>query len=158
MKKELQVGDQAPAFILYGPNGKRVSLSSLKGKWIVLYFYPKDNTSGCTKQSIAFSEKKADFEALNTVILGVSKDSVASHQKFIDKQSLTIMLLSDPDTSTHQDYGVWKEKSMYGMKYLGAERTTFVISPEGTIEKQWAKVKVAGHVDEVLAYIHETSS
>ena len=149
---------KAPQFSLQNQDDEQVTLDQFQGKRIVLYFYPKDNTSGCTKQAIAFSEKKAEFEAYNTVIIGVSKDSVTSHQKFIDKQSLSIMLLSDPETRTHQDYDVWKEKSMYGKTYFGAVRTTFVIGTDGTIEKTWSKVKVAGHVDEVLAYIQESST
>ncbi|MEK9657284.1 MAG: peroxiredoxin [bacterium] len=144
---------KAPSFSCQNQDDQTVSLEDFKGKWLVLYFYPKDSTSGCTKQAIAFSEQKSAFDALNVQLLGISKDSIRSHQRFIEKFDLRIPLLSDPDTQIHQDYDVWKEKSMYGKKYFGAERSTFVITPEGLIHKKWSKVKVPGHVDEVLAYL-----
>jgi peroxiredoxin Q/BCP len=145
----LEVGKKAPAFRLKNKDGKTVSLSDYKGKWVVLYFYPKDNTSGCTKEAIAFSELKKDFEKEDAVILGVSPDSEASHEKFVNKHNLTIELLSDPDKKMLEKYGVWQEKSMYGKKYMGVARTTYLINPAGKVEEVWEKVKVNGHADAV---------
>ena len=146
-------GETAPSFTLPRDGGANVSLSDFKGKWVVLYFYPKDDTSGCTVEAIDFTAKADAFAAKNAVILGVSPDSVKSHDKFRDKHNLGIALLSDEEKSMLEAYGVWKEKSMYGKKYMGVERTTFLIDGEGKIARVWNKVKVPGHVDEVLASI-----
>ncbi|WP_312931067.1 thioredoxin-dependent thiol peroxidase [Agrobacterium cavarae] len=147
---ELTIGDEAPDFRLPRNGGGDISLSDLKGKAVVLYFYPKDDTSGCTAEAIDFSALGAQFEAANTVVIGISPDSVKSHDKFAAKHSLTVMLAADEDKSTLEAYGVWKEKSMYGKKYMGVERTTFLISPDGKVAKIWSKVKVPGHAQAVL--------
>ena len=151
----VEVNDMAPDFTLPRDGGEEVSLSQFKGKAVVLFFYPRDDTPGCTKESIGFSEAKADFDAAGAVVLGVSKDSVASHEKFIAKRDLTMPMLSDEHGTTCEDYGVWKEKSMYGKKFMGIERSTFLIDGEGKIARAWHKVKVPGHVDEVLAAVKE---
>ncbi len=145
----LGVGKKAPAFKLKNKDGETVSLSDLKGKWVVLYFYPKDDTSGCTKEAIDFSGLKKEFEKEDAVILGVSPDSEASHEKFATKHNLSVELLSDPNKKMLEKYGVWQEKSMYGRKYMGVARTTYLINPAGKIEEVWEKVKVAGHADAV---------
>ena len=145
-----EVNETAPDFTLPVTGGENVTLSTLKGKPVVLFFYPRDDTPGCTKESIGFSESKADFDAAGAVVFGISKDSMASHDKFTAKQSLTVPLLSDEHGSVCEDYGVWKEKNMYGKKYMGIERTTFLIAANGTIAKVWNKVKVPGHVEDVL--------
>ncbi|MGB3018120.1 MAG: thioredoxin-dependent thiol peroxidase [Ignavibacteria bacterium] len=150
MAKELKVGDKAPAFSLLDDSGSKVSLNDLKGKRVVLYFYPKDDTSGCTKQACSFRDNIRVFEKNNTVVIGVSKDNIASHQKFKKKYDLPFTLLSDESTEMLTKYGVWKEKSMYGKKYMGVERTTFVIDESGKIKSIFNKVKVDGHTDEVL--------
>ena len=150
MAKELKVGDKAPAFSLLDDSGSKVSLNDLKGKRVVLYFYPKDDTSGCTKQACSFRDNIRVFEKNNTVVIGVSKDNIASHQKFKKKYDLPFTLLSDESTEILTKYGVWKEKSMYGKKYMGVERTTFVIDESGKIKSIFNKVKVDGHTDEVL--------
>ncbi len=147
---ELTIGDEAPDFRLPRNGGGDISLSDLKGKAVVLYFYPKDDTSGCTAEAIDFSALGAEFEAANTVVIGISPDSVKSHDKFAAKHSLTVMLAADEDKSALEAYGVWKEKSMYGKKYLGVERTTVLISPDGKVAKIWSKVKVPGHAQAVL--------
>ena len=128
-------------------------MSQFQGQTVVLFFYPRDDTPGCTKESVGFSEAKADFEAAGAVILGVSKDSVESHDKFAAKRDLTIPLLSDEHGTTSEEYGVWKEKSMYGKKFMGIERSTFVIDGDGKIAHAWRKVKVPGHVEAVLAAV-----
>lgn len=147
----LKVGSKAPAFTLLSDSGEKISLKDFKGKTVILYFYPKDLTSGCTQQACDFSDQHTKFKKKDGIVLGISKDSVESHQKFKSKYSLPFILLSDPETEVCQAYGVWKEKSMYGRKYMGIERTTFVISPEGKISKIYPKVKVNGHVEQVLA-------
>jgi peroxiredoxin Q/BCP len=146
----LAAGDAAPDFTLPRDGGGQVALSDLKGKAVVLYFYPKDDTSGCTKEAIGFTEAVDAFDAAGAVILGVSKDSVKKHDKFRDKHGLKIALLSDEDSDLCERYGVWVEKSMYGKTYMGIERATFVIGADGTIAQVWRKVKVPGHVDAVL--------
>lgn len=143
-------GDIAPAFSAPRDGGDTVSLSDLKGKPVVLYFYPKDDTSGCTKEAIGFTEALDQFDAAGAVILGVSKDSVKKHDKFIAKHDLKIALLSDEDGDLCERYGVWVEKKMYGKTYMGIERATFLIDAEGKIAQVWRKVKVPGHVDAVL--------
>ncbi|MEM8812928.1 MAG: peroxiredoxin [Pseudomonadota bacterium] len=147
---ELAEGAQAPDFDMPVDGGGSVSLKELRGKSVVLYFYPKDDTSGCTKEAISFSGLKDDFEAANSKVIGVSPDSIKSHEKFKTKHDLTVMLASDEEKKTVQDYGVWVEKSMYGRKYMGVERATFLIGPDGSIAKVWRKVKVAGHAEKVL--------
>ena len=146
----LDQSDTAPGFTLPRDGGDMVSLSDLKGKPVVLFFYPRDNTPGCTKESIGFSEMLPAFDATGTQVFGISKDSVASHDKFVAKRDLTVPLLSDEHGSTCEDYGVWKEKSMYGKTFMGIERSTFLIDAEGRIARAWYKVKVPGHVEEVL--------
>ncbi|QBF32248.1 peroxiredoxin [Thalassococcus sp. S3] len=144
------VSDTAPDFSLPRDGGDTVSLSDLKGQKVVLFFYPRDDTSGCTKESIGFSEALQDFADAGAAVYGISKDSVKSHDKFVAKRELTVPLLSDENGSMSEDYDVWKEKKMYGKTYMGIERSTFLIDAEGKIAKVWRKVKVPGHVDEVL--------
>ena len=150
MSKELAVGEKAPELSLPDQNGKTVSLKDFKGKQVVLYFYPKDNTSGCTKESCDFRDSMAPIKKAGAVVVGVSFDGQVSHQKFIEKFSLPFTLLSDEDKTVAKAYGVYKEKSMYGRKYWGIERSTFVIDPKGAIKAIFRKVKVTGHVEEVL--------
>ena len=145
----LNEGDIAPDFDLETDTG-RVRLADLKGRLVVLYFYPKDDTPGCTKEAIGFSERQAEFEALGASVVGVSKDSARSHGKFRDKYGLKIELGSSPDNAMLEDYGVWVEKSMYGRTYQGIDRATFLIGRDGRVVRIWRKVKVPGHVDAVL--------
>ncbi|MEJ6401653.1 thioredoxin-dependent thiol peroxidase [Yoonia sp. 2307UL14-13] len=147
---ELTIGDTAPDINLPRDGGDMVNLSDFAGKNVVLYFYPRDDTSGCTKEAIGFSENLQAFDDLNTVILGVSKDSVKKHDKFVSKHDLKVILLSDEEGDVCERYGVWVEKSMYGKKYMGIERATFLIGADGKIAQVWRKVKVPGHVDAVL--------
>jgi len=147
---ELKPGDKAPDFTMPATSGQTVSLSGLKGKPFVLYFYPKDDTSGCTAEACDFRDNLAQFNNVGAVVIGVSRDSVASHEKFKKKQGLTFELACDEDGSVCENYGTWAEKSMYGRKYMGIERTTFLIGPDGRIAAVWNKVKVPGHVAEVL--------
>ncbi|KUG27055.1 thiol peroxidase, bcp-type [hydrocarbon metagenome] len=146
----IKEGNKAPTFSLPDSNGKKISLKDFLGKKVVLYFYPKDMTSGCTKEACDFRDTHPDFKKLKTVVLGVSPDSVDSHKKFSDKYELPFILLSDENIKVLHDYGVWKEKSMYGRKYMGVERTTVIIDETGIIRKIFPKVKVNGHVEEVL--------
>ncbi len=148
---DLKPGDKAPKFRLATDAGGEVSTAALKGKPFVLYFYPKDDTAGCTKEAVGFSENLKKFEALGVAIVGVSKDTTASHDRFKAKYKLKIALASDPETQTAADYGVWVEKSMYGRKYMGMERATFLVDGKGVIRHIWRKVKVAGHAADVLA-------
>jgi len=143
-------GDKAPAFSMPTDGDGATALKDYKGQPLVLYFYPKDDTSGCTKQAIGFSEQLKDFEKAGAAILGVSRDPVKKHDKFKDKHELTITLGSDEEGSVTEAYGVWVEKSMYGRKYMGIERSTFLIDGKGKIARVWRKVKVPGHVEEVL--------
>ena len=147
----LEAGDKAPSFKLATDDGGTASLAGLKGAPFVLYFYPKDDTSGCTKQAISFTADLKKFEKLGVSVLGVSRDSVESHQKFRKKHKLKIALGSDPETRMAESYGVWIEKSLYGRKYMGIERATFLIDAKGKIAQAWHKVKVPGHVEAVLA-------
>lgn len=145
----IDIGDTAPDFSLPASGGATLSLSDAKGP-LVLFFYPRDDTPGCTKEAIGFTDHAAEFEKLGVTIWGISKDSLASHDKFIAKHGLTMPLLSDADSQCCEDYGVWKEKSMYGKTFMGIERATFVIDHNGKIAALWRKVKVPGHVEAVL--------
>lgn len=152
---ELTTGSPAPDFTMPRDGGDSLTLSSLRGRPVVVYFYPKDDTSGCTTEAITFSSLSADFDAAGATVIGISPDSVKSHDKFIAKHGLTVVLGADEDKSTLEAYGVWKEKSMYGRTYMGVERSTFLIDPEGKIAAIWRKVKVAGHADAVLKAVKE---
>ena len=147
----INTGDTAPDFTLPRDGGGELSLSGLQPKAVVLYFYPKDDTPGCTVEAIDFTAQSAAFAAADTVVIGISKDSVKSHEKFAKKHSLGIVLVSDEESDVCERYGVWQEKSMYGKTYMGIERSTFLINATGTVARAWLKVKVPGHVDEVLA-------
>jgi peroxiredoxin Q/BCP len=151
MAKELTVGDKAPALSLPDQSGEPVSLKDFSGKQVVLYFYPKDDTSGCTKESCDFRDAITPIKKVGAIVLGVSFDGQESHQKFIKKFALPFTLLSDEDKAVAKAYGVYKEKSMYGKKYWGIERSTFVIDQTSKLKAIFRKVKVDGHVDEVLA-------
>ncbi len=151
----VEVGSPAPDFTMPTDGGGEVSLSSLRGKKVVLYFYPKDDTSGCTKQACGFRDALSDFSGIDAVIIGVSKDSVASHDKFKKKYELPFILASAKDTDTCEAYGVWVEKSMYGKKYFGIERSTFLIDGDGIVRGVWRKVKVDGHVGQVLKAVQD---
>lgn len=151
----LSINDPAPDFMLPCESGDSISLKKLKGKNVVLYFYPKDDTPGCTQESKDFRDKHEEFTKLNTTILGVSKDPIDKHEDFIKKYSLPFSLISDEDLIAIKDFNVWVEKSMYGKKYMGVERSTFLINKEGKIHKMWRKVSVGGHADEVLAATRE---
>lgn len=148
--QDLAIADAAPDFDLEGDGGGRIALSELKGKPVVLYFYPKDNTPGCTKEAIAFSELIEEFGNLGVTIVGVSPDSAKKHDNFIAKHNLAVRLGADTETHTAEAYGVWVEKSMYGKKYMGVERSTFLIDKDGKIAQIWRKVKVPGHAEAVL--------
>ena len=150
---ELKEGDTAPAISLPTDTGERFELSSLEGKNVVLYFYPKADTPGCTKEACAFKDASQKFSAANTVIVGVSPDPSKAQAKFKEKFDLPFTLLADAEHTAAEAYGVWKEKSMYGKKYMGVDRTTFVLDPSGEIKKIFPKVKVEGHAEEVLAAI-----
>ncbi len=145
-----ELGRKAPDFTLLDQDGNKVSLKDFSGKKVILYFYPKDNTSGCTKEACNFRDDFPKFKKTDAVILGVSPDSVSSHKKFAEKYNLPFTLLADEDKKVVEKYGVWKEKSMYGKKYMGVERTTFIIDEEGKIKKIFNKVKVDGHNTEVM--------
>jgi peroxiredoxin Q/BCP len=151
----LKEGDLAPDFCLPDEEGKEVCLSSLKGKWVILYFYPKDNTPGCTKEAISFTERIEDFKRLNAEVLGLSKDSVKSHLSFKNKHGLKVKLLSDESAEVLKKYGAWGKKKMYGREVEGTIRTTFIIDPNGRIRKIWRNVKVDGHVDQVFEALKE---
>ena len=148
---DLKPGDKAPSFKLTTDGGGEVSLSGLRDKPFVLYFYPKDDTSGCTKEAVAFTALTKKFQGLGVAVIGVSKDSVASHDRFKTKHRLTLTLASDPETKVAPQYGVWIEKSLYGRKYMGMERSTFLVDAAGKIRQIWRKVKVPGHAEAVLA-------
>lgn len=155
MTKTLIEGAKAPAFSLAADGGGKVALKDYAGKTLILYFYPKDDTSGCTRQAIDFTAALPQFKKAGAAVLGVSKDTVAAHDKFKVKHNLKVALGSDPDGAMVQAYGVWVEKSMYGRKYMGIDRSTFVIDGSGVIRRIWRKVKVPGHIDEVLAAVRE---
>lgn len=151
----VKLGTMAPDFTLEANNGGMVKLADLRGKNVVLYFYPKDMTPGCTTEACDFRDQHENFEALNAVILGVSPDPVEKHVKFVEKYGLPFLLLADPEHQVAEDYGVWQLKKNYGKEYMGIERSTFVIDQEGKIAKEWRKVKVKGHVEEALNFIRE---
>lgn len=150
----LKEGDKAPAFSLPGAGGATISLAGLKGKAVALYFYPKDDTSGCTKEACSFRDRLPDFGKLGVPVFGVSPDDAKAHAKFVKKYALNFPLLVDPDKQLLQAYGVWAEKSMYGRTYMGVLRATFIVGADGRIEKVWPKVKPEGHADEVLAALN----
>ncbi|MEL6643426.1 MAG: thioredoxin-dependent thiol peroxidase [Pseudomonadota bacterium] len=149
----IEIGQTAPDFTLPRDGGTDVTLSTLRPQKVVLYFYPRDDTGGCTKEAIAFTENLAAFEEAGAVVYGISKDTVAKHDKFIAKHDLGVPLLSDADGDVCETYGTWVEKSMYGKKYMGIERATFLIDGDGTVREVWRKVKVPGHADAVLAAV-----
>lgn len=146
----VDIGDTAPDFTLPADGGDKISLAKLKGKKVVLYFYPKDDTPGCTKEACGFRDALPDFSKVDAEIIGISKDSVAKHDKFKSKYDLPFRLVSDEDGKIVEAYGSWVEKSMYGRKYMGIDRSTFLIDETGKIRQIWRKVKVTGHVDDVL--------
>ena len=146
---KLQIGDKIPEFCLPDKEGKEFCIKELKGKWIVLYFYPKDNTKGCTIEAIDFTTNLDDFSKLGAVVVGISPDSVKSHQNFSSKHELRIQLLSDESHEILEKFGVWQEKSMYGKSYFGVVRSTILINPDGKIAEIWEKVKVENHVESV---------
>jgi len=150
MSSELNIGDKAPEFCLPDAKKGETCLKDMKGKWVVLYFYPKDNTPGCTMEALEFTATEEDFEEKNAVILGVSPDSTKSHAKFKEKHDLGITLLSDTEKKMLESYGVWQKKKMFGREYMGVVRSTFLINTEGVVAYIWRKVKVKGHVDSVM--------
>jgi peroxiredoxin Q/BCP len=151
----LNDGDKAPDFKLPRDGGETVKLSQFKGKYVVLFFYPKDDTPGCTSEAVGFSAALEDFHRAGAEVIGISPDSVKSHEKFHVKHGLAVMLLADEDRKAIEAYGVWGEKSMYGKTFMGVERATFIIGRNGEIVKSWRKVRVPGHVDKVLAAVRE---
>lgn len=152
------VGEKAPDFTLPASNGKNISLSDYKGKKVVLYFYPKDMTPGCATQACDFRDYMKEFEEVNTVILGVSPDPLDKHEKFIEKHGLPFPLLSDEEKEVAKMYGVWQLKKNFGKEYMGIVRSTFLIDEDGTLVKEWRKVRVKNHVADTLAYIKENAS
>ena len=154
----ISIGDNAPQFTLSTNGGGQFSLADAAGKYLILYFYPKDDTPGCTKEAIRFSEESAALDAQNAMVVGVSRDTVKKHDKFIGKYDLRIPLISDEEGSLCEVFGTWVEKSMYGKTYMGIERATFLISPDGKVLHMWRKVKVPGHVEEVLAQLQSLKS
>ncbi len=151
----ISVGAAAPDFTANTDGGESINLAALKGKKVVIYFYPKDDTPGCTKEACGFRDAMPDFTKVDAEILGVSKDSVKSHDKFKNKFDLPFRLVSDDDGKICESFGVWVEKSMYGKKYMGIERSTFLIDENGVVQREWRKVKVPGHVEEVLKAAQE---
>jgi peroxiredoxin Q/BCP len=151
----IETGNQAPSFSLPDQTGETIRLENFKGKWVVLYFYPKDDTSGCTAEACSFRDNMGVLQSEDVVVLGVSPDDVKSHKKFAEKYQLNFPLLADTDHSVCEAYGVWQEKSMYGKKYWGVARTTFIIDGEGIVRKVFEKVKPESHADEVLQAIRE---
>ena len=150
MKKKCKIGDKIPNFKIPLSNGNSLDSKDIKDKKYVLYFYPKDNTPGCTTEAKDFSSKIREFKKLNTEVIGISKDSIEAHLKFIDKQELKIILASDEDGKVIEKFGVWVEKNMYGRKYMGIQRSTFLINEQSKIEYIWDKVRVKGHIEDVI--------
>ena len=153
----MNIGQSAPEFTALDLNGKNFGLQDFQSQWLVLYFYPKDLTPGCTTEAIEFTDKLAQFQALNTQVVGISPDSIASHGKFITKHQLKITLLSDPEHQIAEDYGVWQLKKFMGKEYMGIVRSTFLIDPSGKISQIWSNVRVKNHVDTVLAEVRSRS-
>ncbi|WP_457679071.1 thioredoxin-dependent thiol peroxidase [Thermovibrio sp.] len=151
----VEVGKEAPLFCLPDEEGKEVCLKDFRGKWVVLYFYPKDNTPGCTKEALGFSELLPKFEKLNATVIGISPDSVESHRKFKEKKRLKVKLLSDENKEVVNAYGVWQKKKNFGREYFGVVRTTYLIDPEGKVAYLWKRVKVKGHPEAVLEKLKE---
>ena len=156
MAKTLKPGDPAPPFDLPTAGGGAVSLAALKGKRVVLYFYPKDDTPGCTQEALSFTEKAKAFAGAKAVVVGISRDSVAKHDKFAAKHGLTVILASDEDGDVCERYGVWVEKTLYGRRFMGIERATFLIDAKGRVAHVWRKVRVPGHVEDVLEMVKST--
>jgi len=154
----LEIGIEAPKFCLPNQDEEEICLRDLSGKWVVLYFYPKDNTPGCTTEACDFTESLPDFEELDTIVLGVSPDTPKKHRNFIEKKNLAITLLADEDKSLCKDYGVWQLKKFMGRENMGVIRSTFIISPDGKIAKIWTKVRVKNHVSDVKNILSELSS
>ncbi len=150
----LPAGQPAPQFVLADADEEQLRLKDLLGRWVVLYFYPRDNTPGCTLEAIDFSRLREEFAALDAVIVGVSKDSCQSHRKFAARHGLSLVLLSDPDSAVQKSYGVWRPKKFMGREFLGTVRSTFLIDPAGKIARVWDNVRAAGHADEVLAELN----
>jgi thioredoxin-dependent peroxiredoxin len=151
MAEWIEEGKKAPSFSLTADDGSRVKLADLKGSPVVLYFYPRDDTPGCTTEACSFRDRQAELAALGAVVLGVSPDTVESHAKFRDKHALNFRLLADPDHAVAEKYGAWREKNMYGKLSMGVQRSTYLIDAQGRVAKVWPRVKVAGHDDQVLA-------
>lgn len=154
----IQLEQKAPEFCLPNQDDVEICLRDLKGKWIVLYFYPRDNTPGCTTEACEFTEALPDFSDMDAIVLGVSADSTKKHRNFIEKKELAITLLSDEETSMMQEYGVWQLKKNYGKEYMGIVRTTLIINPEGVLKALWEKVKVKGHVEAVKEELRRLQS
>ncbi|CDN15372.1 MAG: thioredoxin-dependent thiol peroxidase [Richelia sp.] len=152
-----QVGELAPDFSIFAQDGNQVNLATFAGKWLVLYFYPKDNTPGCTTEAKDFTCLKSDFTELGATVVGVSPDSVKSHGKFINKQELSLILLSDPEHQVAEAYGVWQLKKFMGKEYMGVVRSTFLIDPKRAIAHVWSNLRVKGHAENVLAKLRELS-
>ncbi len=152
---ELNIGDPAPDFCLPDPERGQICLNDQRGKWVILYFYPKDNTSGCTLEALEFTAAEDEFKEKNAIILAASPDSLRSHTNFRTKHNLTINLLSDPDKETLQAYGAWQLKKMYGREYMGVMRSSYIIDPEGKIAHIWPKVRVKEHVEAVMEKLME---
>ena len=155
---ELNIGDKAPDFCLDDPDKGEICLRDFTGKWVVLYFYPKDNTKGCTMEALEFTAAEDDFKAMNAVIIGVSPDSLNSHKRFREKHDLTINLLSDTEKKTLEAYGVWQKKKMYGREYMGVVRSTYLIDPESKVAYKWIGVRVSLHVEAVMKKLKELQS
>ncbi|MEM6459006.1 MAG: thioredoxin-dependent thiol peroxidase [Planctomycetota bacterium] len=155
MPEPVETGRAAPAFTLPDQAGKKHKLADYKGRWVVLYFYPKDSTPGCTKEACGFRDAANELDDADAVVLGVSPDDTASHAKFAEKQALNFPLLADTGQKVCEKYGVWQEKSMYGKKYMGVVRTTYLIDPKGKVARRWDKVKVPKHTEAVLGALAE---
>ena len=158
MAEWIEVGKKAPAFTLAADDGSQVKLADLQGRPVVLYFYPKDDTPGCTKEACAFRDRKAELEKLGAAVFGVSPDTVESHVKFRDKFELNFRLLADPDHTLAEKYGAWREKDMYGKKSMGIQRSTYLIDAEGRVARVWQRVQVDGHDEDVLAAVKELAA
>ena len=154
----LSEGDKAPRFTLQADDGSKVSLASQEGRYVVLYFYPKDDTPGCTREACSFRDRRADFERLGAKVFGISPDSAASHVKFREKYELNFPLLADPDHAVAEKYGAWREKNMYGKKSMGIQRSPYIIDPKGKVARLWKSVKVDGHDAQVLKALEELTA